>query len=42
MKTYKIVPLINETYQVVDDDEGTVWYQGNLANCEAYVDMKTR
>lgn len=31
----KIVNLINETYQVVEN--GEVLYQGSLANCETYI-----
>lgn len=31
----KIVPLINDTYQVVEN--GTVWFQGSLSDCDAYM-----
>ena len=30
----KIVHLINDTYQVVSEDEKTVYFQGSLEECE--------
>jgi hypothetical protein len=32
----KIIHLINETYQVVTEDETTVYFQGSIAECEAF------
>ena len=35
MPKLQITWLINDTWQVEDDD--TVWYQGSLADCQAYL-----
>lgn len=32
----KIVHLINDTYQVVNQDESTVYFQGSKEDCERY------
>jgi hypothetical protein len=32
----KIIHLINDTYQVVTEDETTVYFQGSIAECEAF------
>ncbi len=32
----KIVHLINETYQVVSEDEQTIYFQGSKDDCERY------
>jgi hypothetical protein len=32
----KIIHLINETYQVVSEDESSVYFQGSIAECEAF------
>ena len=32
----KIVHLINDTYQVVDEEEQSVYFQGSLEECEIY------
>jgi len=32
----KIVNLINDTYQVVNQDESTVYFQGSKEDCERY------
>lgn len=32
----KIIHLINETYQVVNEDERIVYFQGSKENCEKY------
>ena len=32
----KIIHLINETYQVVSEDERIVYFQGNQEDCERY------
>jgi hypothetical protein len=32
----KILHLINDTYQVVSEDETTVYFQGSIAECEAF------
>jgi hypothetical protein len=32
----KILHLINDTYQVVNEDETTVYFQGSIAECEAF------
>jgi hypothetical protein len=34
---YAIEHLINETYQVVDKIDGTVYYQGTKRDCEVYL-----
>ena len=31
-----IVHLINETYQVVSNDEQTIYFQGSKEDCERY------
>jgi hypothetical protein len=32
----KIVHLINDTYQVVSEDEQTIYFQGIKEDCERY------
>lgn len=32
----KIVHLINDTYQVVSEDEQTIYFQGSQEECERY------
>ena len=32
----KILHLINDTYQVVSEDETTVYFQGSIAECETF------
>jgi hypothetical protein len=32
----KIIHLINETYQVVSNDETIVYFQGSQEDCERY------
>ena len=32
----KIIHLINETYQVVSNDEQTIYFQGSKDDCEKY------
>ena len=32
----KIVHLINDTYQVVSEDEQTIYFQGSRDDCEKY------
>lgn len=32
----KIVHLINDTYQVVSENEKTVYFQGSLEDCETF------
>jgi hypothetical protein len=32
----KIIHLINKTYQVVNNDESTVYYQGTKEKCETF------
>jgi len=32
----KIIHLINETYQVVSEDETIVYFQGSQEDCERY------
>lgn len=32
----KIVHLINDTYQVVSEDEQTIFFQGSQEECEKY------
>jgi hypothetical protein len=32
----KIIHLINDTYQVVSEDESTVHFQGTLEECELF------
>jgi hypothetical protein len=32
----KIVHLINDTYQVVSEDEQTIYFQGSQEDCERY------
>jgi hypothetical protein len=34
---YAIEHFINETYQVVDKIDGTVYYQGSKRDCEVYL-----
>ena len=34
---YTIEHLINDTYQVVDRIDGTVYHQGNKRDCEVYL-----
>ena len=33
----KILHLINDTYQVVTEDETTVYFQGNKEECETFI-----
>jgi len=33
----KILHLINDTYQVVSNDETIVYFQGNQEDCERYI-----
>jgi len=33
----KIINLINDTYQVVDEDNTTAYFQGNLTDCNFYI-----
>ena len=33
----KLLHLINNTYQVVTDDEQTVLFQGGIDNCKEYM-----
>lgn len=35
-RTMKIIHLINDTYQVVSNDEQTVYFQGSKADCKTY------
>jgi hypothetical protein len=37
VNNYTIEHLINETYQVVDKIEGTVYHQGSKRDCEVYL-----
>ena len=32
----KIVHLINDTYQVVNEDETTIYFQSTLEECETF------
>jgi hypothetical protein len=32
----KILHLINDTYQVVSEDETTVYFQGSISECETF------
>jgi hypothetical protein len=32
----KIIHLINDTYQVVSEDEQTIYFQGRLEECETF------
>ena len=29
--------LINDTYQVIDDEDTTVYFQGSLSDCNLYI-----
>ena len=33
----KIVNLLNELYQVIDPNDGHVYYQGMYSDCECYI-----
>ena len=33
----KIVHLINDTYQVVSEDEQTIYFQGSKEECNKYI-----
>ena len=33
----KIVHLINDTYQVVNEDESIVYFQGSEEECQKYI-----
>lgn len=34
---YKVYPLINDTWQVVEIETDSTMYQGSLADCEAWI-----
>ena len=36
-RDFRVQLLMNDTYQVLNADDDSVAYQGNLANCEAYI-----
>ena len=36
----KIVHLINDTYQVVSEDEKTVYFQGSQVECENFIECE--
>jgi hypothetical protein len=38
----KILHLINSTYQVTNDEETTVHFQGSLSECESYVNLQNQ
>ena len=40
MSEYKIIDLINNTYQVVNNDRSTVFFQGSLSDCDTYLSLK--
>ena len=33
----KIINLIGDIYQVVDEEKGTTYFQGSLEDCQLYV-----
>jgi hypothetical protein len=35
-RTMKIIHLINDTYQVVNEDEQIIFFQGSEEDCEKY------
>ena len=37
----KILHLINSTYQVVDLEETSVFFQGSISDCQSYINIKT-
>jgi hypothetical protein len=36
----KILHLINDTYQVVSEDETTVYFQGSQVECEIFIESE--
>ena len=36
-ESYKIEHLVNNTYQVIGENSGTVWKQGTLEECNEWV-----
>jgi hypothetical protein len=36
----KIQHLINSTYQVTDNEETTIFFQGSLSDCESYINFQ--
>jgi hypothetical protein len=36
----KVIHLINETYQVVSNDESTTYFQGSKQECKKYIKSK--
>ncbi len=36
----KILHLINSTYQVTNEEETTVFFQGSLTECESYINLQ--
>ena len=36
-RDFRVQLFMNDTYQVLNADDDSVAYQGNLANCEAYI-----
>ena len=38
----KILHLINDTYQVTNEEETTVYFQSTLSDCQAYVILQNQ
>jgi len=36
-RDFRVQLLMDDTYQVLNADDDSVAYQGNLSNCEAYI-----
>lgn len=36
-RDFRVQLFMDDTYQVLNADDDSVAYQGNLANCEAYI-----
>jgi hypothetical protein len=39
---YKVVPLMDDTYQVIDTETNSVMHQGSLSDCEAWIRLTER
>ena len=38
----KILHLINDTYQVTNEEETMVYFQSTLSDCQAYINLQNQ